>query len=156
VFLVTGGAGFTGSHLVERLVRDGERVRMLDVFSSGKQEHPALCVKTSRWSTGILLTPRRLPTQWRASRSSSTKQPLSPCHAPLRNHRRLSLRILPGCSMCYWPRDAGCRRVVFASLAIYDDTNRVPPIEDLLTHPHPPYAISKLTEEQLCRAFTHV
>ena len=38
-YLVTGGAGFIGSHLVERLVRDGHAVRVLDDLSSGRLEH---------------------------------------------------------------------------------------------------------------------
>src|SRR4051812_21828306 len=38
-FLVTGGAGFIGSHLVERLVQDGANVRVLDSFETGKREN---------------------------------------------------------------------------------------------------------------------
>jgi len=42
VYLITGGAGFIGSNIVEELVRRGERVRILDNFSTGKRENIAL------------------------------------------------------------------------------------------------------------------
>ena len=57
--LVTGGAGFIGSHIVERLVKEGYEVRVLDNFSTGRRENLAAVALKSSLSKGIYVISRR-------------------------------------------------------------------------------------------------
>jgi len=158
VYVVTGGAGFIGSHLVDHLVGQGEEVRVLDDFSSGKPEnirHNLEKIKLIEGSVADLQTVRKamegadyvLHHAAIASVINSVEDPISSHNANLTG----ALNVLVAA------RDAGARRVVLASSsAVYGDLPGLPKTEDMPTDCLSPYALTKLSGEQYCRMFTRL
>ncbi len=157
-YLVTGGAGFIGSSIVEELVRRGERVRVLDNFSTGRRDNLNPLLEQIELIEGDL---RDLPTVRQAvegvdyvlhhaalaSVQRSVDDPLA-AHAA---NTTGTLHLLVAA------RDAGVRRVVYASSSsIYGDSPTLPKREDMLPRPKSPYAVSKLAGAHFCQAFTEV
>jgi nucleoside-diphosphate-sugar epimerase len=154
-YLVTGGAGFIGSHLAEELVRRGHTVRVLDNLSTGKRrnlEHIhgidfvdgdlADLDACGRAVQGIdyVLHQAAIPSVPR-----SVKDPISSNRSNIDG----SLNLLVAA------RDAGVRRLVYAgSSSAYGDTPTLPKREDMPTRPLSPYALQKLVAEQYCQMFT--
>ena len=156
-YLVTGGAGFIGSHLAEELVRRGHRVRVLDNLSTGKRRNlahlpaveflegdvsdPAACARAVQ-GTEYVLHQAAIPSVPR-----SVLDPVASNRANIDG----SLNILVAA------RDAGVRRLVYAgSSSAYGDTPTLPKREDMATSPLSPYALQKLVAEQYCQMFTRL
>lgn len=153
--LVTGGAGFIGSHLAERLAADGRRVRVLDDLSTGSR---ANLVEGVEAVTGDVRDPATVLDALRdadvvyhlAALRSVTRSVHDPVHANDVNVGG-TLTVLEAA------RRAGVRRVVYASSSsVYGDTAVLPKHEGLPTVPVSPYGVSKLAGEAYCRAFEHV
>jgi UDP-glucose 4-epimerase len=154
-FLVTGGAGFIGSHLVEALVRRGERVRVLDNFVTGRRANLAEVASDVEIIEGDVRDPdavRRavagmdyvLHQAALASVQWSVDDPLT-THAA---NATGTLQVLDAA------RRAGVRRVLYAaSAAAYGDDPTLPKHEDLPPRPLSPYAAAKLAGEHYCAAF---
>jgi len=154
-YLVTGGAGFIGSHLVERLVRDGAEVTVLDDLSSGRRENLRAvrdCVRFMRGNAARLEVCRRatqgvdfiLHHAAVTSVPHSTRSPLAAHHA----------NVTATLNLLIAAQEAKVRRVVFAgSTAAYGDTTELPNHEDLLPRPLSTYAASKVSAEAYCQAF---
>ncbi len=154
-FLVTGGAGFIGSHLVEALVRRGERVRVLDNFVTGRRANLAEVADDVEIVEGDARDPdavRRAVTGMDyvlhqaalASVQWSVDDPLT-THAA---NATGTLQVLDAA------RRAGVRRVLYAaSAAAYGDDPTLPKHEDLPPRPLSPYAAAKLAGEHYCAAF---
>ena len=155
-FLVTGGAGFIGSHLVERLIRDGHRVRVLDDLSSGKLENlhavkdrldfvhgnAALAADTARAVAGVRGVFHL------AAISSVTVS----IEQPLRNQQAGEVATL---TVLDAARRAGVRRVVLSSSAsVYGNSENAANAESLPSQPLSFYALSKLTGENYARIFS--
>lgn len=147
-YLVTGGAGFIGSHIVETLVKRGDEVRVLDNFSSGKRENLAGVLDAITliegdlrdWETVYAATQGAdyiLHLGALASVPASIKDPLS-THAV---NATGTLNVLLAA------REAGVKRVVFSSSASVYGHQAAPQHEDLPPQPLSPYAASKLTGE---------
>jgi UDP-glucose 4-epimerase len=158
VFLVTGGAGFIGSHLVTRLVNQGEAVRVFDNFSTGSaanlttvRDRIALVkgdlrdrdiVRRAVEGVGVVFHQAALSTV-----QGSIQDPQS----------TLDVNITGTLNVLEAACDAGCQRVVFASSAsVYGDAPGLPKVESMVPRPLSPYAISKLAGEHLCSVFTRV
>ena len=156
-YLVTGGAGFIGSHLAEELARRGQKVRVLDNLSTGKRrnlEHipgvefvegdladPDACVRGVQ-GVDYVLHQAAIPSVPR-----SVKDPVTSNRANIDG----SLNILVAA------RDAGVKRLVYAgSSSAYGDTPTLPKREDMPTRPLSPYALQKLVAEQYCQMFTQL
>jgi len=156
-YLVTGGAGFIGSHLAEELIRRGQQVRVLDNLSTGKRrnlEHlpgvefvegdladPDACVRGVQ-GVDYVLHQAAIPSVPR-----SVKDPVTSNRANIDG----SLNILVAA------RDAGVKRLVYAgSSSAYGDTPTLPKREDMPTRPLSPYALQKLVAEQYCQMFTRL
>jgi nucleoside-diphosphate-sugar epimerase len=154
IALVTGGAGFIGSHLVEALLARGRRVRVLDDLSSGRREFlpadPALDLVV-----GDLRDPEALRRalagvdvvfHQAALRSvpRSVEDPLAYHDVNATGTMRLLLAA----------RDAGVRRLVFASSSsVYGDQPVLPLHEEMRPEPVSPYGASKLIGEHYCANF---
>jgi len=158
LYLVTGGAGFIGSHLVEELVKQGQRVRVIDNLSTGKKENikPFLgeiefvegdirdleLVRAAMDGVEYVLHQAAVPSVPR-----SVKDPLTSNSVNVEG----TLNILVAA------RDADVKRVVYASSSsVYGDTPVLPKHEDMKQEPRSPYAVSKLTGELYCQVFYYV
>ncbi len=158
--LVTGGAGFIGSHLVERLVEMGAVVRVLDNFTTGKRENIAhLLARGDGGQVELLkgsLTDEGIVRKAVEGMEIVFHQGALPSvtrsvEDPLTTHEVNATGTL---LLLLAARDAKVRRVVFASSSsVYGDTPTLPKSEDMPTHPQSPYALSKLIGEHFCRLF---
>lgn len=156
--LVTGGAGFIGSHLVARLVERGDAVRVFDNFSSGKWENLAdvrdaveVIEGDLRDEAAVRRAVRGVDVVYHQAALPSVPRSIADPQASL------DINIMGTLNLLQSARDAGCRRLVFASSSsVYGDTPVLPKHERMTPHPLSPYAISKLTGEQLCAVFTRV
>ena len=156
-YLVTGGAGFIGSHLTEELVRRGHRVRVADSLVTGKRRNLDH-IPGVEFLEGDLAD---LPFATRAvagmdfvlhqaaipSVPRSVKDPVTSNRANV----DASLNVLAAA------REAGVTRLVFAgSSSEYGNTPELPKREDMLPNPLSPYALQKLVAEQYCQMFTRL
>jgi len=156
--LVTGGAGFIGSNLVERLVGDGEEVIVVDDFSTGKRDNlepfkDQIEIVTGDVCDGALM--RRLCDGIDVvfHEAAIPSVPFSiehPCECN-RTCVNGTLQVLLAA------RDCGVGRVVYASsCAIYGDARDLPIAETQATAPLSPYAVGKLTGERYALVFGEV
>ncbi len=156
-FLVTGGAGFIGSHLVRRLVAAGARVRVLDLFTTGRRENLADVadrIELIEGSVGDMATARRAiaSVEYVLHLAALVSVPES-IDCPERN---FEVNVAGTHNLLLAARDAGVRRLVFSSsCAVYGD-QATPHHEDLAPRALSPYAAAKLGGEQLCHSFTRV
>jgi UDP-N-acetylglucosamine/UDP-N-acetyl-alpha-D-glucosaminouronate 4-epimerase len=156
-FLVTGGAGFIGSHLAEELIRRGHAVRVADSLITGKRgnlqhlpqveflEGDLADLDTARRAVeGVdyVLHQAAIPSVPR-----SVKDPITSNRANV----DASINVLVAA------RDARVKRLVYAgSSSAYGDTPTLPKREDMPTNPLSPYALQKLVAEQYCQLFTRL
>jgi UDP-glucose 4-epimerase len=165
--LVTGGAGFIGSHLVEGLLRHGHRVRVLDDFATGASANLAavqqqLTSESVDFSLdiveGSILDSRRLPAMMSGIEYVYHEAAL-PSVAFSVQDPLLSNRVNVEGTLCVLvaARNAGVKRVIYAgSSSAYGDNPELPKREDHPTNPLSPYAVAKLTSEHYCRLFTEL
>ncbi len=156
--LVTGGAGFIGSHLVDRLCREGHRVRVLDNFATGRRENLAAM------PDGVELVEGDVQSYEQVHRCVSGCElvfheaavPSVPrsVRDPLTSH---AANVTGTLNVLLSARDEGVRRVVFASSSSTYGANReLPAREQTPALPISPYAVGKLAAEGYCRAFFEV
>jgi nucleoside-diphosphate-sugar epimerase len=154
--LVTGGAGFIGSHIVDRLVREGWRVRVLDDFSSGREQN----LSASRAKIEVLkgdLCDDALAARAVAGVDVVFHQAAVPSvprsvAEPVRTNR---VNVAGTLGLLEAARHAGVRRFVFAaSSSAYGDTEKLPKVEEMAPTPESPYALQKLAGEEYCRLYT--
>jgi nucleoside-diphosphate-sugar epimerase len=156
-YLVTGGAGFIGSHLAEALVRRGESVRVVDNLSTGKRrnlEH----LPSIEFLEGDLANPdvaRRAVTgvEYVLHQAAIPSVPRSVQDPVTSNRANIDATL----NVLVAARDAGVRRVVYAgSSSAYGDTPTLPKVETMPTAPLSPYALQKLVGEQYGQLFTRL
>lgn len=157
-YLVTGGAGFIGSNIVEELINRGENVRVLDNFSTGRRENiqPFLdkieliegdirsyhIVRQAVEDIDFILHQAALPSVPR-----SIKDPITTNEVNVVG----TLHILDAA------KEACVKRVIYASSSsIYGNSEVLPKHEDMPPNPLSPYANSKLAAENYCRIFTSI
>jgi nucleoside-diphosphate-sugar epimerase len=156
-YLVTGGAGFIGSHLAEELVRRGETVRVVDNLSTGKRQNIAH-VPSLEFIEGDLAdleVARRAVKgiDYVLHQAAIPSVPRS-VEDPITSNRAnidASLNVLVAA------RDAGVKRLVYAgSSSAYGNTPTLPKVETMAPAPLSPYALQKLVAEQYCQMFTRL
>ena len=156
IHLVTGGAGFIGSHIVRALVGRGEAVRIVDNFSTGKRENLEgieasafeVCevdIRNADALEAAFSGARYVYHQAAvASVPSSIDDPVTSIKVGVDG----TLNVLLAA------RDAGAKKVVYASSsAIYGNSDALPNHEDLRPNPLSPYAVGKATSEMLAQLF---
>jgi nucleoside-diphosphate-sugar epimerase len=156
--LVTGGAGFIGSHLVEELVARGRRVRVLDNFVTGRSEALASVLPRIELVEGDIL---HLPTLRgcmagveRVFHQAALRSVPRSVDDPMESNR---VNVEGTLNVLMTAREAGVRRLVYASSSsVYGNAASLPLREDAPTAPASPYAVSKLAGEHYCRVFARV
>ncbi|MFB0527096.1 MAG: SDR family oxidoreductase [bacterium] len=155
LYLVTGGAGFIGSNISQELVKRGEKVRILDDFSTGKRQNiiefkdsieliegdlrDLEIVNRAMKGVDFVLHQGALPSVER-----SIKDPLT----------TTKVNILGTLNVLLAAREMKVRRVVYASSSsVYGDTPTLPKKEGMKTNPQSPYAVTKLIGEEYCRIY---
>ncbi|MEQ1896500.1 MAG: SDR family oxidoreductase [Vicinamibacterales bacterium] len=153
-YLVTGGAGFIGSHLAEALITRGDAVRVVDDLSTGRLENLAH-LPSVEFVQGDLADPGVAVSVMRgvdyvlheAAIPSVARSVADPAQSN-RANVDATLNVLVAA------RDAGVSRLVFAgSSSVYGDTPGLPKDEAMPTSPSSPYAVQKLAGEQYCQLF---
>jgi UDP-glucose 4-epimerase len=153
--LITGGAGFIGSHLVDRLVREGARVRVLDDFSTGSEENLAASRAQIELLKGDLCDAELVARAVAGAdvvfhQAAIASVPRSVAEPVLTNRVNLAGTL----GLLVAARAAGVRRFVFAgSCAVYGNGEQLPKSEEMAPAPESPYALQKLAAESYCRLF---
>jgi len=157
-YLVTGGAGFIGSHLAEALVNQGQEVRVLDNFLTGKRENISSfqdkieliegdirdldTCKQATLGVDFVLHQAALPSVPR-----SIQDPL------LAN----AINVTGTLNMLVASHEARVKKFVFASSSsVYGDDPNLPKKEGVEGVPLSPYAVGKLVGEKYCRVFSQI
>ncbi len=147
--LVTGGAGFIGSHLVERLLELGHEVRVVDDFSTGKEENLAPFAGRIELLRGSLVDPgvagRAVSgVEWVFHQAALPSVPRS-LTDPVGTHRANAFATMV---LLHAAADAGVGRLVYAaSSSAYGDAPGLPRTESMSPRPCSPYAVAKVTGE---------
>lgn len=156
-YLVTGGAGFIGSNIVAHLVAQGEPVRVLDNFSTGRR------VNLEPFLGAIELIEGELGNQETVSKAVKGvdyvlhQAALPSVPRSLENPRASHEANITGTlNLLLAARNEGVKRVVYASSSsVYGDSQVLPVKETFTTGPLSPYAVTKLAGEAYMRAFYH-
>ena len=155
MILVTGGAGFIGSHLATRLVARGERVRVLDNFANSRRENLDHIRDEIDLIEGDLRSPEDVRRAVDGVELVYHEGALGSVPRSIADpHTSFDVNVMGTLNVLTAARDAGVRRVVYASSSsVYGNTPVLPKREDMTPKPLSPYAVSKLSAEQLCQVF---
>lgn len=155
-YLVTGGAGFIGSNIVEELLKHGHSVRVLDNFSTGRRSNIQDFLDDIELFEGdirsyhtvihavkgveVILHQAALPSIPRSINDPITTN---------------EVNVVGTINILDAARDQNVRRVVFASSSsVYGDSPELPKREDVMPNPLSPYAVSKLAGEKYCQVYS--
>ncbi len=154
--LITGGAGFIGSHLAKRLLREGYTVRIFDDFSSGHRENLGDFQEEVEWFEGDIRNPDRILEACRGCdlilhQAAVASVPRS-IHEPRLTHE---VNLDGTFNVLLAARDASIQRVVIASSSsVYGETPTLPKTEGMPPAPVCPYAVHKLVSELYATQFS--
>lgn len=155
IYLITGGAGFIGSHIVDALLERGESVRVLDNFATGKRENLAHCIERIELIEGDI---RDVDTCRSAcagvdfvSHQAALGSVPRSIEDPLTSH---AVNVTGSVNMLVAARDAGVKRFVYAaSSSTYGDHPGLPKVEEHIGQPLSPYAVTKYANELYAQVF---
>jgi nucleoside-diphosphate-sugar epimerase len=152
--LITGAAGFIGSHLAERLVREGARVRALDDFSTGRRENLE-GIAGLELLEGDIRDPGLVAEACRGVEIVFHQAALGSIPRSMKDPRTtLDVNVLGTVCVLAAARDAGVSRTVYASSSsVYGDSPEQPRREGREGRPVSPYAASKRINEELAEVF---
>jgi nucleoside-diphosphate-sugar epimerase len=156
-YLVTGGAGFIGSHLCEELVRRGQYVRVVDSLITGHRQNLAHVPQVDFLEGDLadLDVARRAASgiDYVLHQAAIPSVPRS-VEDPITSNRA---NVVASLNVLVAARDAGVKRVVYAgSSSAYGDAPALPKVETMATAPLSPYALQKLVVEDYARLFTRL
>jgi nucleoside-diphosphate-sugar epimerase len=156
IFVVTGGAGFIGSHIVRRLLADGHTVRVVDNFTTGKRENLDDVMSHIELFDMSITDKDALERAFTGAdyvfhQAALPSVPRS-IDDPLTTHH---FNVTGTLNVLLTARDAGVKRVIYAaSSSAYGDQAGEAKVETMSPHPLSPYGVSKLAAEYYCQAFT--
>jgi len=158
--VVTGGAGFIGSNLVDALLQDGHEVHIIDNLSTGKRENLVDLVSQTdcTFIEGSVTDLDLLRTVFRDIDCVFHQAAIPSVQRSVEDPRATNEANVNGTlSVLIAARDCGVKKVVYASSSsVYGDTPTLPKTEEMIPNPKSPYAVSKLTGEYYCRVFSEV
>lgn len=162
-YLVTGGAGFIGSHIVEALLREGHRVRVLDNFVTGKKENLAFIYSNRIFFKRFSLINgdiRDLKTCKKACRKIDYVLHQAALRSVPKSMKYPSeyneVNVKGTLNILLASKKMGVKRVIYASSSsVYGETRIFPEKETLLPNPISIYAVTKLAGEYYCRVFSY-
>jgi nucleoside-diphosphate-sugar epimerase len=154
-YLVTGGAGFIGSNIVDELLRRGQRVRMLDNFSTGHEENVADFESRADIIRGDVRDEDTVDAAVKGAdyvlhQAALASVPRSIADPTANNqvNAQGTLNVLIAA------KRHGVKRVVYASSSsVYGDSQELPKVETMMPNPKSPYAVAKLAAEYYCRVY---
>lgn len=154
IYAVTGGAGFIGSHIAERLLRDGHTVHVIDNLTTGKATNVPEDAKFFQGSINDAeLLARAFSDAVCVFHQAALPSVPRSVAAPLETHEQCVTGTL---NVLMAARDAGVRRVVYAaSSSAYGDQEGDAKDETMPPAPISPYGAAKLAGEYYCKAFYH-
>jgi nucleoside-diphosphate-sugar epimerase len=156
--LVTGGAGFIGSSIAEKLLESGETVRIIDDFSTGRRQNIEELKGRVELIEGTICDPDAIGKAMRgidvvfhqAAIPSVARSVENPAASMMANVQGTTLVLEAA-------RQAGIRRLVYAaSSSAYGDTPTLPKVETMTPAPLSPYAVAKLAGEHLLRVYARL
>ncbi len=157
-YLITGGAGFIGSNIAHRLVEQGQFVRVIDNFSTGKRENLADILDKIDLIEGDIrylntVTQAMSGIDYVIHQAALPSVPRS-IETPIESN---DVNINGTLNILYAAKEAKVKRLVYAaSSSAYGDTPTLPKVETMKPNPLSPYAVNKLTAEMYCSVFTRV
>ena len=156
VYVVTGGGGFIGSHIVENLVRRQNTVKVIDNFSTGKHQNVVAFRNDVEIIEADLAETKNLAqflkgVDYVIHQAAIPSVPKSILD-PLKSHHA---NVNGTLSLLLASRDAGVKRLVYASSSsLYGDSPTLPKHEGMMPNPLSPYGAQKLFAEMYCQIFT--
>jgi UDP-glucose 4-epimerase len=158
--IVTGGAGFIGSHLTDQLVKRGYRVVIIDNLSTGKISNVKSVLGSGNAElvrgsiTNLPLLKKQFDGACYIFHLAAMSSVPGSIENPEVSHRLNATGTL---NVLVAARDCGVKKVVYASSAsVYGDTLKIPVSEDVIPGPLSPYAVTKLAGEYYCSVFQKV
>ncbi len=155
LYLVTGGAGFIGSHIVRRLIADGHRVRVLDNLSTGNMDKLADVIDRVEFVEGDLRQEADCQAACAGVEMVFHEAALPSVPRSVEDPQTFHDNNINGTFQLFLAaQEAGCRRIIYAaSSSAYGDQPTQPKRETMLPAPLSPYAFNKLAGEYYARVF---
>jgi nucleoside-diphosphate-sugar epimerase len=156
--VVTGGAGFIGSHIAAALTKSGARVRVLDDLSTGHRENLEEIGAGIDFIQGSVADEDLVSKALEGAEVVFHEAAIPSVPRSVESPRQTHLASVDGTfSLLLAARDRKVRRVVYAaSSSAYGDQPTLPKSEQMLPDPLSPYAVAKLVGEYYCSVFTRV
>ncbi len=159
-YIVTGGAGFIGSHIVENLVQNNQEVVILDNLLSGTLSNiePFLKKDTVSFVKGSITDLPLLTKTFEGADGIFHEGAIASVPRSIANPVATNEANVTGTlNVLVAARDCGVRKVLFASSSsVYGNSLTLPKHEDMIPHPLSPYAVSKLAGEEYLKVFSEV
>ena len=158
IALVTGGAGFIGSHIAGALAADGARVRVLDDLSTGHRENLDEIEGDVDFIQGSVADEQLLAKALENVELIFHEAAIPSVPRSVEAPRNTHVASVDGTfALLLAAKEAGVKRVVYAaSSSAYGDQPTLPKVEQMAPDPLSPYAVAKLVGEYYCRVFTRV
>jgi len=156
LYLVTGGAGFIGSNIVEELIKRGESVRVIDNFMTGSKENLKPFLEKIELIEGDIRSKEDMAKSLKdvdyvIHQAALRSVPKSVDDPFLSN----DINVNGTLNVLFESKKAGIKRVVYASTSsAYGNSKKFPQKEDMVPKPISPYGVSKLAGENYCNAFS--
>jgi UDP-glucose 4-epimerase len=158
--IVTGGAGFIGSHITEELVKRGYKVTIFDNLSTGKLSNieSSLNGKDVELVKGSIVDLPLLRKVFSGADYVFHEAAIPSVPRSINNPKKSHNANVTGTlNVLLAARDKGVKKLVYASSSsVYGDTPTLPKVEDMTPNPLSPYAITKLASEYYCKVFQNI